>query len=211
MNEKESKLKVLFINIIVSLIVFPTSERFLTPVYDAIINNLLSAKNTGLKFISDFIYSRISEGVYVNIPFYIFIVIVSLLLGLLICSILLPYKKANSCCDADSISSCPKRKRLNFLLRARCFLFNPKRRKLLTSISCIVLYALFLLFVLTTNFVNLTITRTTNNIEILAPYISDQDYKILKSNFHSISSRSDFDSLTNLLNKYATNVGVELK
>ena len=64
---------------------------------------------------------------------------------------------------------------------------------------------------LITNFVNLNITKLTNNIEIIAPYIGDQEYKILKSNYHSISSRSDFDSFNNLLIEYAERADVKLK
>lgn len=210
MKEKEPKFKNA-LNFIASLFAFPVVERLFTPVYDAILYNILSAQNTGLKFLSDFLYSRISEGVYVNIPFYIFIVLISFFLGYLMHNITISYKSNSSCCDSPLITTCSKRKELNLLFRFRCFLLHPKSSKLLAFSGYIALYLFFFLFLLTTNFVNLNITKLTNNIEIIAPYISNQEYKILKSNYHSISSRSDFDSFNNLLIEYAEKADVKLK
>ena len=54
-----------------------------------------------------------------------------------------------------------------------------------------------------TIYVNKTVTALTNNIEIVSPYISDLEYKKLKSAFHLMNSRADYDSLCDSLNKIA--------
>lgn len=211
MEAKGPKIKTIILNIFISLVLLPVGERLFTPIHNEIVHKVLSAQNTGLKFLSDFLYSRISEGVYVNIPFYIFIVLISFFLGVLMHNVLTLYKSTSSCCDSSLIASCTKRKELNFLLRLKCFVLNPKSCKSLALSGYVAIYLFFFLFLLTTNFVNLNITKLTNNIEILGPYISDYEYKVLKSNFHSISSRNDFDSFNHLLNEYANKAGIKLK
>ena len=62
-----------------------------------------------------------------------------------------------------------------------------------------------------TNYINHTITRTMNNIEIVSPYISDQEYKLLNSKFHSMESSNDFKELYSQLEKYAVSANVKLK
>ena len=91
-----------------------------------------------------------------------------------------------------------------------------KEKESKTKVSLGIVATLILLPVLERLFTplydaNLNITRSTNNIEIVAAYISDYDYKILKSNFHTISSRSDFDSFNRLLTEYADKAGIKLK
>ena len=44
--------------------------------------------------------------------------------------------------------------------------------------------------------------RLTNNIEIIAPYVTDEEYKYLKSDFTLMKNYNDFCELTNALNKY---------
>ncbi len=53
------------------------------------------------------------------------------------------------------------------------------------------------------NYVNKAITSTTNNIEIVSPYISEEEYKYLKSDFYSIQTREDFDMLHETLDNIA--------
>ena len=56
-----------------------------------------------------------------------------------------------------------------------------------------------------------TISKTTlNNIEIVSPYISDYDYKLLKSRFYSIQSFYDFNSLTNDIERIAKKNGLKI-
>ncbi len=77
---------------------------------------------------------------------------------------------------------------------------------------CLVFSALFLLFIYGKQvFISSAIAKTTSNIEIISPYITDTEYKQLKSRYHSISSKSDFDSLTATLNEIATEHSIVLK
>lgn len=52
---------------------------------------------------------------------------------------------------------------------------------------------------------------TLNNIEIVSPYISDQEYKKLKSNFYSMTSKNDYTELCDSINQIAEVNGIELK
>jgi len=60
-------------------------------------------------------------------------------------------------------------------------------------------------------YVNKTIATLTNNIEIISPYISDLEYKKLKSSFHMMDSREDYDLLCDSLNEIAVKNQIQLK
>lgn len=60
-------------------------------------------------------------------------------------------------------------------------------------------------------FITSRITTVTNNIEIVSPYISDDEYKQLKSDFHSIRNRADYDALKETLINIATENEIKLK
>lgn len=60
-------------------------------------------------------------------------------------------------------------------------------------------------------FVHSKITTITNNIEIVSPYISDIEYKMLKSDFYSIENSEDYDALTSTLNDISKNHSIKLK
>lgn len=51
----------------------------------------------------------------------------------------------------------------------------------------------------------------TNNIEIVSPYISDIEYKQLKSKFHSIETQSDYNALMKELETIASECSLKLK
>ena len=53
--------------------------------------------------------------------------------------------------------------------------------------------------------------NTRANIEIVAPYISDQEYKQLKSDFFTIKSKSDYDNLQKALNMISEEHQLDLK
>jgi hypothetical protein len=50
-------------------------------------------------------------------------------------------------------------------------------------------------------YINTVSTRLLNNIEIVSPYIKDKDYKILKSEFYSITNKNDYYRFINKINK----------
>jgi len=157
----------------------PVIEKILTPAYTFTINQLFSTGSAFTQFISNLFYSRISEGVYINISFYIFIVIISLIL----IKIVNPCIPRNLPCDvAQTEASCQK-STCQFSQRVKCLFIDLLNQTKFKQFSFITLYIVFIFLILTTNFINKTITQTMNNIEIVSPYISDYDYKMLKSNY----------------------------
>lgn len=137
-------------------------------------------------------YSRIAEGVYINVSYYIFIIIVSCILGVFIVMFRNPHLISKDKTENESD------------------LMNKKELSFLKSVICII-YTFFLLFLLATNFINDNITKTTNNIEIVSPYLDDQEYKMLKSKFHTIKSKDDFDNLYSILKDYSIKYGITLR
>lgn len=178
--------------IILSIVAAAIWEKLLSKTFDKLMNYVFSFGNRFIQWMSNLAYSRIAEGVYVNVAYYIFIVIVSCILGaftVIIWNI--------DCVHKDTII---KEKD-----------FNTKKSNLIFKIVIGIFYISFLLFLLTTNFVNDNITRTTNNIEILSPYLSDQEYKVLISRFHTVKSKNDYENLYSILKEYAIQYDIELK
>lgn len=56
-----------------------------------------------------------------------------------------------------------------------------------------------------------TATITLNNIEIVAPYISDMEYKTIKSQFYSMQSENDYITITTRLEEIAEENNIRLK
>lgn len=74
---------------------------------------------------------------------------------------------------------------------------------------------LFLVCFLSINtFIDIQISNTAHytlqNIEIVSPYISEQDYKLLKSDFYSMQNMDDFNSLNQKLNSIADEYSLHL-
>lgn len=60
-------------------------------------------------------------------------------------------------------------------------------------------------------FINSSITKTLSNIEIVSPYISETEYKSLKSDFYSIEDKKDYDLLNKNIAKIASDNSITLK
>lgn len=60
-------------------------------------------------------------------------------------------------------------------------------------------------------FINNSITKILSNIEIVSPYISDTEYKYLRSTFYSISNKEDYESLLYTLEEIADANSISLK
>ncbi len=92
------------------------------------------------------------------------------------------------------------------------------RRKRIDTIQyiaarCIFIFLIFMLFFLYSRnvFITQKITVITNNIEIVSPYISDFEYKQLKSCFHSIQNGEDYEALNLTLKSIAESNSITLK
>lgn len=75
----------------------------------------------------------------------------------------------------------------------------------------VLLYIILLYSYARNSYVNKKITVLTNNIEIVSPYISDSEYKQLKSAFHSMKSSNDYDDLISHLSKISNDYSLTLK
>lgn len=60
-------------------------------------------------------------------------------------------------------------------------------------------------------FINNAITKALSNIEIVSPYITDNEYRQLRSDFYSISNQEDYYSLLNTLKEIADVNSIVLK
>lgn len=79
------------------------------------------------------------------------------------------------------------------------------------SLAVYVSIAFLCFSLILSSYVNAEITRLTNNIEIVSPYITDLEYKQLKSSYHSMNSRTNYDSLNASLQEIAIQYGIQLK
>lgn len=195
--------------VLIPLIVTAFWEKVLSPKFDIFVNYLFSFSNSFLDSISGYIYSRISEGVYINVDFYNFIFFMSSVLGILAAETFIFYRACER--EGQSKPSTIHGKIVILLRKNFYFLRKPKCLYCISVFCFIFLYLFFFLFILMTNYINHTITRTMNNIEIVSPYISDQEYKLLNSKFHSMESSNDFKELYSQLEKYAVSANVKLK
>ena len=95
-----------------------------------------------------------------------------------------------------------------YLLKKR-----KKYKKLFLAylISLILVCFTILLSEMTEIYASSLSTNTRANIEIVAPYISDQEYKQLKSDFFTIKIKSDYDNLQNTLNMISDEHSLDLK
>ena len=76
----------------------------------------------------------------------------------------------------------------------------------------LIIAGIFIFFIYSKNiFVINKVTTMTNNIEIVSPYISDVEYRQLKSEFHTIKSRGDYEDLAKSLKHIADSHSIDLK
>ena len=76
----------------------------------------------------------------------------------------------------------------------------------------LIIAGIFIFFIYSKNiFVINKVTTMTNNIEIVSPYISDVEYRQLKSEFHTIKSRDDYEDLAKSLKHIADSHSIDLK
>ncbi len=90
-------------------------------------------------------------------------------------------------------------------------------KKSLRKISlAIFIFGIFVFFYYTyfngrATYINSVTTTTLNNIEIVSPYITDVEYKTLKSQFYSMESKDNFTALTNAIIEIANTSHTKLK
>lgn len=88
---------------------------------------------------------------------------------------------------------------------------TEKRNRILQNVTRLTCF-----FILTYNyfivaFASTTARDTLNNIEIVAPYITDTEYKQLRSDFFQMDSKSDYESIVKELTSIAEKHNLQLK
>ena len=205
MSEKNLNKNTMFTIVLLPLLLSALWEKVLSPLFDKCLGALLSFTNVISATLSNFIYSEISmgymdysspltNGILLGTYFGIFVFI--LIFSIKGKTFILSLKNMLYFFKKDSPQNVTK----------------PKKRFLiLSSIYSIFCMAIILLIVIGIQYIQTESVRLTNNIEIVSPYVSDIEYKQLKSSFHSMDSRSDYDELNSQLEKIASMNDLELK
>ena len=93
---------------------------------------------------------------------------------------------------------------------------SVKKKQNIVANFCTYLTVLILFIFVAFNAGEISYTEYTksailSNLEIVSPYIEDNEYKTLKSNFHSMDCEDDFINLVQELSEIATEYNLELK
>ena len=147
-------------------------------------------------FLSQWLYKRIAMGTPVNIPFYLLIITVVAIT----CFIINKYKTGTQINCEEMCKKCSLQNRLFSCFALKCKKRFKEKKGYRLLIAAV--WFVWLVFISLTNYVNLSETRIQNNIEIIAPYISELEYKELKSEWHSIENYSDYNALMNIIDEY---------
>lgn len=222
---KNTKGNHVFTLIIIPLLVTAFWEKMLGPIFDIVINGLSDFGSQFVQVILDLIYSRIAWGKYVDFSFYIFVFGISYCLSLVLGianSEIKDYKKAlnlqkkiysnNTDSKVDlSKEELQEDKKESLETEVNNLVKRTRKNSRIFIVLTIASYFVYFIFILGAQYINDTITKITNNIEIVAPYIEDSEYKALKSSFYSIKCSDDYRSLNDCLNYIAEANGIELQ
>ena len=88
---------------------------------------------------------------------------------------------------------------------------ESKREHLFLQIIIICAYIILICAYSKNAFVHKNAVTLTNNIEIVSPYISDLEYKELKSAFYSMENSDDYNAIISSLTSIAEDNGINLK
>lgn len=162
------KLKTLVATIILGALGGAFWEWVLKPLFIFIYDRIIMYS---LHLFSDSFYLKVAKSIDspASLTFYYILMTVAIL-------ILLPPKFFSVLLHGESRNKTDAF--LNTITRLACFL--------------IIMFNMF-----TTLIANQTARETLRNIEIVAPYVSDIEYKTLKSDFYRINSKDDYLDLTN--------------
>ena len=150
-------------------------------------------------FYSNWVYRRISEGVRVNLGFYIILILIIYFTILFVTNHNKKKEKSGKNCKGKC-KECQKNHTFQCVSSKICDWYKHSEGYVAIIAA---IWIVTIAFLSLTNFVNHTMIRLTNNIEIIAPYVTDEEYKYLKSDFTLMKNYNDFCELTNALNKYA--------
>lgn len=223
--------------LIISTILAFIVGKFLDPLFTYCYSLLINAGGAIIKQLSDSTYKQISNG-YSEQPSFFMLYIAMLLASAMLANFISAikqsytlekekyntYKKAldiiNTPLDEDSpqlvvasSETAPAlQKDAKTLEKEVVAIFNKIRIEFFIIVFMMFLLYSYIFFSYSRNlYINSKITSITNNIEIVSPYISDIEYKRLKSQFHTMENSDDYDSLNFLLSEIAQKNSVKLK
>lgn len=227
-DDKMLSKKSIYAAIFGAFLAFIISKLF-TPIFEKLYSLFLTLGGSVIKSISNSTYQKISDGfTEQNSQFVLYVLCIFVCFAFsyynylltektkesqeLIDSALNPPHKNNPKEDLDSLTLEELKTKydedINFYRKTQ------KRVKItfiFGKVFTIIFFCLFLYKYGQQTFINSKITATTNNIEIVSPYISDKDYKQLKSDFHKIRNSEDYETLNRVLNKIAHANSIVLK
>lgn len=216
---KNKKMTNIITLIIIPLVVTALWEKILGPLFDISITWLSTFGSAFLQASTDLIYIYIATGRPIDISKYLFMIIISYMLGGLLTTtsesiksrkkaVALQNKLIN---PTDSGQMVSVKKELTESEEINHLAHNAKKYSRIFIAFTICGYTAYVLFISVTGYINSTIAKLTNNIEIVAPYIDDYEYKLLKSTFYSMEGADDYHSLVTELNRIAETNGIKLK
>lgn len=177
-------------------------EKLISPSLERILAWIASK---GFK-LTDYLYLRIAENFMVNIPFYIFV-----LLAISLSIQIAQRKKSRN----EKIKEMHDKKISKLkVLEIICELIYRVRRqieKIPTWAFLLVFWLVISFFLTTVNYINHSIIRINNNIDIVSEYIDDAQCKHLKTTFLKMKGYDDYLELIYQIEKIADENDIELQ
>lgn len=188
------------------------ADKFLNPVFSYLYSLLINTGGGIVRNISDSTYKQISNGYTEQSATMIltFLCIAILEIPLII---YMKYpdtlKEKEYAIDYSSDDSRLTISKIKAEIREarhkiKLYYFGTLICSVILSLSVMFMYARLV-------FIQREIFTLTNNIEIVSPYISDIEYKTLKSDFHLMENHEDYNQLIFRLQKFADDNSLKLK
>lgn len=236
-NDKKIFSKENLLHTVIGIILTFIVTKFLEPVLSFLFSSFLNIGGSFIQSISDSTYRKISNGVYEqNSSYTVYLLFVVCLVALTylfselnslyrsiksnLADIEKQTKRLSNVTNGDSHkeeTSSSTQEPNKFSSIEEIYKYISSKRKKYTISYTLMLLILILAYITLVfsygknSYVYNKALMLTNNIEIVSPYISDTEYKQLKSDFHSIENQADYNDLINRLNNIASNHSLKLK
>lgn len=196
---KNSFISTLFIGILATAL----WEKFISPFCAYIYIRISSLFEMFISTFSNDTYKEISKGFNDSYSLYILMIIILTFLGLMIVVSLSPLvqKYSDNLTNKIITSKDPSK-----IIRSHLLLLRGGR---ILSFCLFFVISIYLIG----NFIFITDCKTKSlcNLEIISPYISDMEYKQLKSTFYSIQTKGEYIHFTETINKIGDEFSLNLK
>ena len=190
----------LIMMVIMPILISAIWEKILSPFFDFVMDKFLLVSNKIFINFSNNIYQEISNGVTEKYSPIIF----SIMMGCLCTYTLVSTSEAHHLYKNSAqklvCKKSPDDNHEAFEENEYSFVVERSKFFYCLTIFIAIIVHIFTFFFLTKNtYIYENSLKLTCNIEIVAPYISDFEYKQLKSSFYSMQSRSDYEALVTTL------------